>query len=94
MPRTSPSVAWNRGRPIDGPDLNLKLRVDADGYPLVWADKDDDVVLVLLGEKGASAAGISATIAFPATTVRRWFRDVLVGLRRVLAELDESAEPT
>ena len=75
-------------------DVSLTLRVDADGYPLVWADKDDDVVLVLLGEKGASAAGISATIAFPATTVRRWFRDVLVGLRRVLAERDESAEPT
>lgn len=75
-------------------DVSLKLRVDADGYPLVWADKDDDVVLVLLGEKGASAAGISVTIAFPATTVRRWFRDVLVGLRRVLAKLDESAEPT
>lgn len=75
-------------------DLDLKLRVDADGYPLVWADKDDDVVLILFGEKGASAAGISATVAFPTSTVRRWFRDVLVGLRRVLAEHDESEEPT
>lgn len=75
-------------------DLNLKLRVDAEGYPLVWADKNDDVVLVLLGEKGASAAGISATIAFPKATVRRWFRDLLAGLRRVLAEHDESTEPT
>lgn len=74
-------------------DIRLRLRMDADGYPLVWADKDDDVVLVLFGEKGASAAGISATVAFPTSTVRRWFRDVLVGLRRVLAEHDESAEP-
>ena len=74
-------------------DLRLRLRVDPDGDPLVWADKADDVVLVLFGEKGAGAAGISATIAFPASTVRRWFRDVLVGLRRVLAEHDESTEP-
>lgn len=75
-------------------DLALKLRVDPDGYPLVWADKDDDVVLVLLGEKGAGAAGISATVAFPTATVRRWFRDLLVGLRLVLAEHEEPAEPT
>ena len=75
-------------------DLNLMLRVDADGHPLVWADKNGNAVLVLFGEKGAGAAGISATVAFPTATVRRWFRELLAGLRQVLAEHDESAEPT
>lgn len=75
-------------------DLVLKLRVDADGHPLVWADKNDDVVLVLFGEKGAGASGISATVAFPTATVRRWFRELLAQLRQVLAVHDESADST
>ena len=75
-------------------DLELTLRVDADGHPLVWSDKTGDTVLVLFGEKGAGAAGISATVAFPTVTVRRWFRELLAQLRQVLAEHEESADPT
>ncbi len=75
------------------PDLHLRLRVDPDAHPLVWEDEAEDVVVVLFGEKGAGVSGISATIAFPTATARRWITELLRGFRQVLAEVDQRQEP-
>ncbi|MDP9387290.1 MAG: hypothetical protein M3Q48_05030 [Actinomycetota bacterium] len=72
-------------------DLQLRLRVDPDGHPLVWADEAEHTVMVLFGEKGAGVAGITATVSFPVVAVRRWFTELLQGLRRVLAEQEGTA---